>query len=79
MIFKKVFVAEDTDSNNFGIIAKLGTLNIKEVNQAQYCDDALLKIKKALFDKTPYQLLISDLSYDNTYRKNLNMKFSNFN
>ncbi|TMM55828.1 response regulator transcription factor [Maribacter algarum] len=70
MNFKKVFVAEDTDSNNFGIVAKLGTLNIKEVNQAQYCDDALLKIKKAIFDKNPYQLLISDLSYDNTYRKN---------
>ncbi|MFS4445384.1 response regulator [Maribacter sp. 2307UL18-2] len=69
MKFTKVLVAEDTDSINFGIVAKLESIGIKTIEHVQYCHDAHLKIKKALFDKEPYQLLISDLSFINPYRK----------
>ena len=69
MKFNKVLIAEDTDSNNFGIVHKLKAMGITEIGHSQYCDDALLKIKKALFDQVPYQLLISDLSFVNPHRK----------
>ncbi|WP_350293159.1 response regulator [uncultured Croceitalea sp.] len=69
MKFTKVLVAEDTDSNNFGIVAKLKNLGIDTVEHAQYCDNAHLKIKKALLVGEPYQLLVSDLSFDNSNRK----------
>lgn len=65
MKFTKVLVAEDTDSNNLGIVAKLKSIGIEKVEHVQFCNDAHLKIKKALFDKDPYQLLISDLSFVN--------------
>ncbi len=69
MNFNKVLVAEDTDSNNFGVVTKLKSIGVHTIGQSQYCDDALLKIKKAQFDKQPYQLLISDLSFVNPHRK----------
>ena len=69
MKFTKVLVAEDTDSINFGIVAKLESLGIKTIEHVQYCHDAHLKIKKALFDEEPYELLISDLSFVNPSRK----------
>lgn len=69
MKFTKVLVAEDTDSNNLGIVAKLESLGIETVDHVQFCNDAHLKIKKALFDKEPYQLLISDLSFVNPRSK----------
>ena len=63
MSFKKILVVEDTDSNNKGIMTLLNEMGIDEINQSQFCDDAFLKIKKAISDKHPYQLLISDLSF----------------
>lgn len=65
MKFNKVLVAEDTDSINFGIVAKLESIGINNIEHVQFCHDAHLKIKKALFDKEPYELLISDLSFVN--------------
>jgi DNA-binding NarL/FixJ family response regulator len=35
----------------------------------QYCDDAYLKIKKALLDQAPYELLITDLSFKSDHRE----------
>ena len=71
MNFTKVLVAEDTDSNNFGIVTKLKAVGVATIGQSQYCDDALLKLKKAQYDLQPYQLLISDLSFINPHRKSL--------
>ncbi len=63
MSLKKILVVEDTDSNNKGIITLLNEMRFDGVNQSQFCDDAFLKIKRAIKDKDPYQLLISDLSF----------------
>jgi len=62
-MFKKVLIAEDYDSANIGVISTLAELGIAEVIHVKYCDDAMLKIKKALFDNQPFDLLLSDLSF----------------
>lgn len=68
-MFKKVLVAEDMDDINKGVLSILTDLNIKDIGQVQYCDDAYLKIKKAVRDKFPFELLITDLSFKADHRK----------
>lgn len=68
-MFKKVLIAEDFDSINIAVKQTLESLGIEEVHYAKYCDDALLKFKKAKLDNEPYDLLISDLSFVADYRK----------
>lgn len=62
-MFTKVLIADDIDFNDLGAAQVLKELNVEEVQYAKYCDEALLKIKKAAQDNQPFQLLISDLSY----------------
>ncbi|WP_420571937.1 response regulator [Kordia sp.] len=64
MKFKKVLVAEDTESNNIGLVYKLKELGIETVESSQSCDNAFLKIKKGIYEKEPFDALISDLSFD---------------
>jgi len=68
-MFSKVIVADDLGSINQGVSSVLSKLGVDCVDQVQYCDDALLKIKKALLDGEPYQLLITDLSFKGDYRE----------
>lgn len=63
MTFSKVLVAEDADDSKKGVMHMLSEMGILRVDQSQFCDDALLKVKKAIYDKAPYELLISDLSF----------------
>ena len=67
-MFKKILLAEDIDSINVAVIQILEELGVAVVDHAKYCDDALLKIKKAHLDNAPYDLLISDLSFEDDYR-----------
>lgn len=67
-MFTKVLIAEDFDSINIALIQTLESMGVKEIEHAKYCDDALLKAKKALQDETPFDLLISDLSFETDYR-----------
>ena len=62
-MFHKVLVAENLDCISMGIGQIFKDLSISEIHYSKYCDDAFLKIKRALQDKTPYELLISDLSF----------------
>ena len=62
-MFKKVLLIDDLGSINQGVLSVTDTLQIPEVIQSQYCDDALLKIKKAVFDKSPFDLIITDLEF----------------
>lgn len=64
-MFEKVLVVEDFDVINSGIKIALDELNIKEVDYVSYCDEAFLKIKKAFLKSESYQLIISDLSFEN--------------
>ncbi|UNY98450.1 response regulator [Zhouia spongiae] len=67
-MFKKVLIAEDIDSINLGIVSNLKNSFDFEIDHVKYCDDAVLKIKKALLDGTPYDLLITDLSFKQDHR-----------
>ncbi|VXB07979.1 Response regulator [Flavobacterium sp. 9AF] len=70
-MFSKVIIAEDIDGLNFAVKQALKELHILEeqIDYAKYCDDALLKIKSALQNNTGFQLLITDLSFKEDYRK----------
>ncbi|MDO5969665.1 response regulator [Flavivirga aquimarina] len=68
-MFVKVLVSEDMDDINKGIYESLCDLGIQEIHQVQYCDDAYLKIKRAILDDAPYQLLITDLSFKSDHRE----------
>lgn len=65
-MFKKVLIAEDHESINYSIQKTLGELGIPHDNRnyVYYCDDAIKRIEKALKEGEPYELLITDLSFD---------------
>jgi two-component system capsular synthesis response regulator RcsB len=62
-MFQKIIVAEDVDTTNHGIKNALSHLAIAEIKTAQYCEDAILYIKKAKTENKPFGLLITDLSF----------------
>jgi len=66
-MFQKVLIAEDMDFINSGIKSQLSDLEIPEIEYVQYCDEALLKLKSARLNNEPFDLLISDLSFDEDY------------
>ncbi|MCF8274266.1 MAG: response regulator [Flavobacteriaceae bacterium] len=68
-MFTKVLIAEDMQDINKGIHAALCERGVPEIHQVQYCDDALLKIKKAQADGAPFELLITDLSFKTDWRE----------
>nr|WP_315186827.1 response regulator [uncultured Flavobacterium sp.] len=69
-MFKKVLVAEDLDTISLTIVHALQELGIADVRYVKYCDDAYLKIKRAIIDEVPFDLLISDLSFKTGQREN---------
>ncbi|REG90492.1 response regulator transcription factor [Flavobacterium aquicola] len=70
-MFKKVLIADDIDFNDIAAVQVLKDLKVPEIAYSKYCDDALLKIKRAYKDNEPYELLISDLSFKADYRENI--------
>lgn len=62
-MFQNILVAEDVDSTHIALVQAFEHIGAKQVDHAQYCDDALLKIRKAAQDKNPYGLLVTDLSF----------------
>ncbi len=69
-MFSKVIIAEDLDSINLAVHEALIQLKITNLHSTKYCDDALLKVKKAIQDNAPFELLVTDLSFKEDYRKN---------
>jgi two-component system, NarL family, captular synthesis response regulator RcsB len=68
-MFTKVLIAEDVDLNDLLAVQMLQELQIPTIDSSKYCDEALLKIKKAQQNEQPYELLISDLSFKPDHRK----------
>lgn len=62
-MFKKALIVEDHEVRNLGVVNTLSELQIQNYDFVSYCDDALQKIKTAA-DQAPYDLLITDLSFD---------------
>jgi len=63
-MFKNVLIAEDHESASISVQKTLADLGIVRSDYAYYCDDALTRIKKALLGNEPYELLITDLSFE---------------
>jgi hypothetical protein len=72
-MFNKVLLVDGFDIVNISVGLALSELSISEINEAKYCDDAFIKIKKGLQENEPYDLLISDLSFKKDCR---NTKFN---
>jgi len=71
-MFKKVLIAEDHEIANISVQKTLGELGIAEAKYVYYCDDALAWINKALSSGQPYDLLITDLVFeDDHYQQRL--------
>jgi DNA-binding NarL/FixJ family response regulator len=70
-MFKKVLIAEDEDFMNDSLGAALVALGIvpEKRDYVSYCDDAFSRVKKAVRDGNPYELLITDLSFKEDFRK----------
>ena len=67
-MFKKILINEDIDSLSLGLKTVLEKLYSIEIQQAKYCDEAYNKIRKAVLDQEPFDLLISDLSFKPDHR-----------
>lgn len=65
-MFQKVLIAEDFPSVNYSVQRTLEELGIEHSikNHVYYCDHALARIQKAIAENEPYDLLITDLSFD---------------
>lgn len=70
-MFQKVLIVDDIDFNDVAAVSVLKKMGIPQIEFTKYCDDALLKIKRAALDEVPYDLLISDLSFKADHRTTL--------
>ena len=69
-MFKRVLVIEDLDSIGYGIAVMLKSeLNVEEVVLSHYCTDAYLKFMKSVHEQNLFDLLITDLSFNQDYRE----------
>lgn len=63
-MFKKVLIVEDHEVANLSVQHTLHALDIQNVKYVYYCDHALSWITTALRDQQPYDLLITDLYFE---------------
>ena len=63
-MFEKVLIAEDHEIANISVQKTLSDLGIKDPKYVYYCDDALTWIKNGIRSNEPYDLLITDLSFE---------------
>ena len=70
-MFKRILVVEDIEIANYGIVKTLTDNNLissNNITDTEYCDNAFIQVRKALADDEPYDLLITDLSFDKNRR-----------
>ncbi|MFW2477094.1 MAG: response regulator [Sediminibacterium sp.] len=60
----KVIIAEDQEFANLSVQKTLGDLKVNQYDYAFYCDEAFTKIQLAKQKGIPYDLLITDLSFE---------------
>ncbi len=67
-MFNNVLIAEDHQTVKISVEQTLKELSITAYQYTYYCDDALLQLSKAIKAHDPYDLLITDLSFDDDGR-----------
>ena len=68
-MFQKVLAAEDFESASISVQKSLTDLNIAEKKFVFYCDQALVLLKESLRENKPFDLLITDLSFEEDFSK----------
>lgn len=68
-MFKKILIAEDQEMGSYSVQKTLEDLNIPNVDYVYYCDDALAKVEKSIRENQPYDLLITDLSFEEDHHQ----------
>ncbi|WP_421938247.1 response regulator [Pedobacter sp.] len=68
-MFKRVLIAEDHEIANISVVKTLKELGIAGTDYVYYCDDALTWIQKANQSGQPYDLLITDLSFEEDHHQ----------
>jgi len=68
-MFKKVLIAEDHEIANISVVKTLKDLGIESADYVYYCDDALTWIRNARKNESPYDLLITDLSFEEDHNR----------
>jgi len=63
-MFKKVLIAEDHEHANISVRKTIDDLGIAHKDFRFYCDDALALVQAGIRLELPYDLLITDLSFD---------------
>lgn len=67
-MIRKVLIAEDHESANISVQRTLEQLQVRTIDHVYYCDDALAKIEFAQQAGDSYDLLITDLFFEQDYR-----------
>ncbi|SFC73709.1 DNA-binding response regulator, NarL/FixJ family, contains REC and HTH domains [Parapedobacter composti] len=68
-MFKKVLIAEDHELTNISVQKTLDELGIADTRYVYYCDDAFTWIRNAIKAGQPYDLLITDLYFEEDHCK----------
>lgn len=68
-MIRKVLIAEDHESMNLSIQRTLAELNITQADYVYHCDDAFAKINTGVQLNDSYDLLITDLYFDDDGHK----------
>lgn len=68
-MIKKILIAEDHETANISVQKTIEELGIANPDYVYYCDDALIKIKKAIAANDSYDLLITDLYFEKDHRE----------
>ncbi|WP_442591210.1 response regulator [Pedobacter sp. AW31-3R] len=63
-MFKKVLIAEDHEHANISVRKTLEDLGIEHRDFRSYCDEALQLLRIGIRQEQPFDLLITDLSFD---------------
>lgn len=67
-MIKKILIAEDHESANISLQKTLEELGIADVDYVYYCDDGLQRIRNAKEYTQPYDLLVTDLYFEDDGR-----------
>ena len=68
-MFQKVLIVDDHAAVNDGISHILSSAGVQQIDKALYCDEAYLKLKKAILDQKPFDLIITDLHFKKDHRE----------
>lgn len=68
-MFTKVLIVDDHAVISDGVSHNLSSMGINNVHTALYCDEAHLKVKRAIIDEEPFDLIVTDLSFKEDHRE----------